>query len=137
MRRCSRCRADVPLGRKTCPGCGLRAGVLPSNEADPRLRRRRVAPGQVAGRLRLAVVLVVASGLAVLLLQHPDVLDGGLRSVLDGAARTGTLLLQAAAQQVAARSRTPAAAGGVDVGRLVVLAVFVGGLYWLARTRLR
>jgi hypothetical protein len=137
MSRCARCGADVARGRKTCPRCGLRAGVLPSNEADPRLRRRRVTQGQLVGWLRLAIVLAITAGVVALMLQHQGVVASGVRPALDSLAQTGLLLLQAAAQQVALRSRTPAVAGAVDIGRLAVLVVFVSGLFWFARTRMR
>jgi hypothetical protein len=90
----------------------------------------------VVGLFRLAVVLAVLASAIALALQHADTLMPGLQPLLATLAQGGRLALQAAIEQLARRSRMPVSSS-VDFGRVMVLIVFVSGLFWFARSRMR
>jgi hypothetical protein len=86
--------------------------------------------------LRLAIVLAVLATALALAVQHADTLVPGTQPLLATLAQGGRLALQAAIEQLARRSRMPVS-GSVDFGRVLVLVVFVSGLFWFARSRMR
>ncbi len=111
--------------------------MLPSNEHAPHLQRRSDRGPRLVGLLRLALVLAAARRAPSLLAaQHADTLAPGMQPLLATLAQGGKLALQAAVEQLARRSRMPVSTS-VDLGRLLVLAVFVSGLFWFARSRMR
>jgi hypothetical protein len=112
------------------------ADVLPSNEHAPHLQRRGDRGPRLVGLLRLALVLAVLLAAIALGAQHAETLAPGLQPLLATLAQGGRLALQAAVEQLARRSRMPVSTT-VDLGRLLVLAVFVSGLFWFARSRMR
>jgi len=110
--------------------------VLPSNEHAPHLRRRGDRGPRIVGLLRLALVLAGLGMAIALAAQHADTLAPGVQPLLASLGEGGKLALQAAVEQLARRSRMPVSTS-VDLGRLLVLAVFVSGLFWFARSRMR
>ena len=110
--------------------------MLPSNEHAPHLQRRSDRGARLVGLLRLAVVLAALAVAVALAAQHADTLAPGMQPILASLAQGGRLALQAAVEQLARRSRMPVSTS-VDLGRLLVLVVFVSGLFWFARSRMR
>jgi hypothetical protein len=110
--------------------------VLPSNEHAPHLQRRSNRGPRLVGLLRLAMLLAALAVSFTLVAQHAETLAPRVQPLLATLAQAGRLALQAAVEQLARRSRMPVSAS-IDFGRLLVLVVFVSGLFWFARSRMR
>jgi hypothetical protein len=137
MSACPRCGADLPLYANTCAACGARPGILPSNERDPQPGRPGRAGNRVVGLVRLGLLLVAGAAVALALLSNSELVGPRLAPVVGTLLQAGGLMLQAAAEQLARRSRIPLSGSAPDLGRLLVLLLVAGGLVWFLRTRTR
>ena len=144
---CEGCGAALRPQDRVCRVCGHRVGVLLSNvqaiEFAAQYKRR---PGALKARVWRSAVLMV-----VLVLMLALALGVGIEAsrpeaqpVAAAIGYTAQMVAQAAENQVARRSRTPAPGDpGSDrwrqaaTGQLLALAVVAGGLILLVRSRIR